>query len=428
MLLRALSAFLLIAFGLLATVATLAQDNAPALTRVNGNDGKPYRVEVSRRGGAPEIRPAGAGYFLGADQFTEDPPVWHIDGTTVSPVLGYKRGKGRRVSLELVQAGGATFLTYVKDGVNEFWRLKGAEAEPVCLKTGKTFAMRARITRGGDRVFLYDTDYEGRNSIYEIKGATAEPLVLTDKANHGGASYAWWINDQLLVAFYSAGTYDFYRLNDGVFEPCWKRNGVQEYDLQVERILSLRVGSRLYLNIIRNDKSAHIWTVEGDELAGVTHADAANIHAWDDGARTGVNDHGLYFTAMSKGGKNRVFLAAGTKVTALGVDAGFVHCKGGAVLAGNTLIDGLSLIPLPQTDSEKPTAYELAAHVGDADLLQRGDTLLRFRDGKLEENVVLTGAPEDFGTIRDGWSSKQQTYVVERVGGDRLEFRLWKLE
>ncbi|MCB9895643.1 MAG: hypothetical protein H6839_14445 [Planctomycetes bacterium] len=430
--LRALSAILLALPWLLASGSPLAQDAAWTLTRVNGNDGKAFRVEVSRRGGAPEVRPNGSSYFLGGDQFTEDPPVWYVDGTTVSPVLGYKRGSGKRVSLELVQSGGATFITYVRDGVNEFWKLKGAEAEQVRLNTGKAFAMRARITRGGERVFLYDTDYEGRNSIYEIKGTTAEPLVLSDKANHGGASYAWWTDNRLLVAFYSAGTYDFYWLKDGTFVPCWERNGVEDYDRQVDRILSLIAGGRLYLNVVCNDKSASIWTVDADGLAPVVHADAARVYAWDDGARTCVNDAGLYFVAENQGKQNQVFLANGASITPLKsgdgpLVAAFIHCKGGAVLAGGSMIDGTSATPLPADESEQPGTYELAARLGGFDLLQRGSKLYRYQQGKLNEQK-LEGAPADFGRIVGSWNVGERAYLIERVGGDLLEFRLWKLE
>ena len=433
MLLRALSLILLLLLSLLAVTTPSAQDAALALARVNANDGKPFRVEVSRRGGAPEVRPDGSAYFLGGDQFTEDPPVWYIDGNVVSPVLGYKRGSSKRVSLELVQAAGATFITYVKDGVNEFWRLKGAEAEQIRLNNGKAFSIRARITRGGDRVFLYDTDYEGRNSLYEIKGTTAEPLVLSDKANHGGASYAWWVDDRLLVAFYSAGTYDFYWLREGVFVPCWERNGVESYDQQVERILSVRAAGHLYFNIIHNDKSAGIWTVAGDELKPVRHSQASKIYPWDDGARAAANANGLYFVAENKAGTTQVFAADGSTVTPLKIGdaplkAGFVHCRGGAVLAGDAMIDGTTVTPLPAPEPGQ-AAYELAAHVGGKDLIQQGDQLLAYRAGELTKQPTPDGAPENFGRIVTAWNvGGKRTYFVERVGGDLLEFRLWSLD
>ena len=433
MLLRACTSILLLSIGLCLTAhAPGAQDSGSRLTRITGNDGKPFAVEVSRRGGAPEVQPFDSPYFLGGDTFTDDPPVCFIVGTTVRPVLGYKRGTAARRGLEIVGSGGAWFLTYVRDGVNEFWRLNGSEAEPVTLNTGKMLSLRARITRGGERTFLYDTDFDGRSSIYEIKGTKAEPVVLTDRANHGGASYAWWTNGRLLVAFYNAGTYDFRWLKDGAFSSCWAQNGIEDYDQQVDRILSLRIGAALYFCVVRNDKSADIWTIDGDTIVRVKHEQAAKIYAWDDGARAAAGSGGLYFVAETKNKQNQLFLAEGVTVTPLTsgnapLIASFVHGKGGPVLAGNTVVVGADVTTLPQPDLENPVRYELLT----GSLLQQGSRLLRFSGGTLEV-VEPAGAPKDFGTVRGAWSftkdSKLHTYLTERPSGDRLEFRLWKLE
>jgi hypothetical protein len=381
---------------LLALSVADGQEAKLSLTRVKGIDGKPWQIKARKL--APELQTFDAPYVLtpGADR----PALWYLDGETCVPVTYLPPGK-RPAAFEVAASGKECFLTYVTDGVNEFWRLQEDKASQVTLN-GKPFSQRARITHGGDSPLIYAGDFEGKTRVYEVLdgAATAVPVDDTDR---GTISYAWQVGGILLAAFYLDGTYDFHALKDGKFSPAWSRNGEKDYDRQVDSIRDLRAGDRLFLEITFRDHSTGGWIFDGSKLEAVK--------PW--GTQPVVNAHGAYFIA-----DGALMHADGTVTRKLeGPSPTSLQCRGGSVLAKGEkaawLVTGAQVTELPAT-------IELVAHVNDSDVLHDAGKLEVYRAGKPGGSII---APEDFGGVYAAWRS----YLLELSAGETPAFRLWNL-
>lgn len=383
---------------LLALSVADGQEAQLSLVRVNGIDGKPWPIKAARKL-TPEIETFDAPYVLTPG--IPKPALWYMDGETCVPVTYAPVGK-RLAAFEIVPSGGEFFLTYVSDGINEFWRLQGDKASQVTLN-GRPLSQRARITSGGESPLIYQGDAEGKTRIYEIREGAAV-AVPVDNLDHGTITYAWQVGGVLLAAFYMDGTYDFHVLKDGKFAPAWGRNGEKDYDRQVDTVQDVRAGDRLFFDITYRDRSNGGWVFDGAKLQAVR----------DWGSQPVANEQGVWFIT---GGA--LMHADGTtthKVEGLAAITG-LQCHGGGVLAKG---EKAAWLASGATVVELPTATELVAYWNGADIMRNGEKLEAYRDGKLQYAIET---PADFGSVHAAWRS----YVLEKSAGETPAFRLWAL-
>jgi hypothetical protein len=388
-----------------------AQEPALSIARVNGVDGKSWPIKLDRRGG-PEIETFDAPYVLTPG--TPKPALWFLDGDQCLPVTYAAAGK-RFGSFEVVRSGAEFFLTYIVDGVNEFWRLQDGKASQVMLD-GKPFSQRARITRGGGAPFLYHGDVGGKTSLFEIDEGVAEPVKLADSADRGTVSYAWHVGGRLLAAFYLAGTYDFHLLVDSKFVPAWEHNGVKEYDNRVDSIAEIWAGERLFFSVVRRNGSADAWVFNGERLTSV-QTESKSAPDWSKQLFVSSR-YGVYF--IVDGG---LFLADGAKGQSikLASKAESLSCKGGSVLARGR--DAAWLITGTEVAALDSVECELLAHAGGADILRIGGAIKPYRDGRPSGEV--RDVPADFGRVEHAWGHKSAAYIVENAGAETPDYRLW---
>jgi hypothetical protein len=392
--------------------AVRGQDAAPLTPhRVNGVDGKPWPIKISRRGLRPEIQTFDAPYVLTPG--TPKPALWFLDGEQCSPLAYAPAGK-RFGNFEVVHSGAEYFLTYTVDGVNEFWRLKGGKAVQVTLD-GKPFSQPSRITIAGASPCLYHGDASGKTSLFEVKDGEAVPVELAD-VDLGTISYAWRVGGKLIAAFYRAGTYDFHVLYEGKWAPAWEHNGAEKFEQQVDSIKELWAGEKLFLSITRRDDSEGIWFFDGSKLDVVILRD---VHPDFRSYPRAANGHGLYFVAPLG-----MFLADGDSArrVVVGGQPDSLTCMGGSVLArgaaGAWLVSGTTVTALDSPD------YELISHVDGTDVLRAKDgAVLLYREGS--RVAGLNDLPEDFGIVERSWSCGPGAYWIEQIDPESPTYRLW---
>jgi hypothetical protein len=307
--------------------------------------------------------------------------------------------------LEIVHCGRALYLTYVSEGLNEFWSLNGDKASQVTLD-GRPLSLRARITRLGDFAYIYGGDSTGKAYIYRVVDGVATALKL-DSVDRGTLSYAWEAWGSLLLGYYKDGTYDFYTLKEETLTPAWPRNGEQDYDQQVDVVDDLPGGDDLYLDVTYRNQTHGAWYFNGTKL------EALKQH-W--GKTYVLSTMGLYFI-----GENGLMRAVGASVQELKTSAKptSLTCRGASVLATNETAAWL----IYGSDSvEVPTGAELVAFVQSTDILRVGTKFIFYREGKPAGELPL---PEDFGQIERTLGRGHAAYVLERT--DDSAFRMWRL-
>ncbi|MCA8911678.1 MAG: hypothetical protein KDB82_08225 [Planctomycetes bacterium] len=429
--------------GVLALSLIVRSQDAPALrlSEVTDPMGQGFPIPADIRGTMPGVNSFGSPYLL--LNKTDGLALWYVQGGHVYPVAfeGGQVPKGKAAP-QVVNSGGNWFLMYVVDGGNEFWRLDAEQAKPVTLPDGKLFSQRSHITRGGDKAVLYQGDYTGKTDLYEIDGETARAIRVTDKTDHGTAQYAWHVGGKLLVAFYINGTHDFYWLADGAFKACWERNGTQDDELQIDSIHAAWWNGQLFLNLVRRDASAEVWTVRDGKLASVSDKAAS----WYKEGLVAAGRDGLYFIGNGalevSDGKTTRTIRHGDDPLTLDTKAALTS-QGGGVLVNVRNFDeftcwlvGDSAHKLGTHKIGSVARYVLAASTGATDIVQFSDEQgvphwKVFKAGK-ESETGVEGAPEDFGAIESAWSvaesGKQVSYTVERKAGTKASFRLWRLQ
>lgn len=434
---------LMLALFLLALTGVIAgSQDAPGwkLTAVTDPLGQPFPVPADKRGVGPGLLNFDSPYLL--QNKTDGLAIWYVHGGRAFPV-SFEGGKApKRVAApEIVNSGGTWILTYVLEGGNEFWVLDAEQAGQVKHPDGKVFSQRSYITRGGEKAMLYLGSHTGKTQLYELAAGVAKPITIADKTDHGTAQYAWYLDGRLLVAFYMAGTHDFYWLKDGTFSACWDRNGNQDYDTQIDAIHSVWWNQRLFLNLVRRDNHAELWSISEGELNSASD----NADSWSRPGAVAVGRDGVYFIGddrlqVTDGVESRGVLDDQAEPLLLDAKA-TLSSRGGGVLVTNEtgndftcwLVSGKAQL-LGTHKIGSAGRYVLVASAGEEDLVRcvdgSGNRSWKLFTAGAQQAAEVEGVPEYFGNIDSAWSvqedGKAVFYAIERKEG-AVSFRLWKL-